>query len=103
MTINNSDLELAGGFIQLEALAQTFHMRERTVLSQGDDLNATFREQQVSTTYNLPPSYLLCMFGIHQRCHRYIPRFDYIVGPSNHITDALSMDFHVLWDKQFSQ
>eukprot|EP00984_Skeletonema_dohrnii_P027723 scaffold17355_cov90-Skeletonema_dohrnii-CCMP3373.AAC.1 len=47
----NSDLELAGGLLQLEAIAQTFDVRERTVLSKGDNLNTTFWERKVL----LPP------------------------------------------------
>ena len=37
--ITNSDLELAGGLIHLEALCQTFDVRERTLLSKTDNLN----------------------------------------------------------------
>ncbi|KAL7523020.1 hypothetical protein ACHAWF_000323, partial [Thalassiosira exigua] len=44
-----------------------------------------------------PPAYLLRLFGIHQRFHRYVPRFDYLSGASNHIADALSRDFHLTW------
>ena len=35
------------------------------------------------------------MFGAHQRFHRYVPRHDYIAGPSNPVADALSRDFHL--------
>ena len=41
-TITNSDLELAGGLLHLEALAQAFDIRERTVLSKTDNLNTLF-------------------------------------------------------------
>jgi len=41
-TITNSDLELAGGLLHLEALAQTFDIRERTVFSKTDNLNTLF-------------------------------------------------------------
>ena len=96
-TISNSDLELAGGLLHLEALTQTFDITERTVLSKGDNLSTTFWERKGSTSSNKPPAYLLRMFGIHQRHHRYIPRFDYISGPSNPIADACSRDFHLSW------
>jgi hypothetical protein len=102
-TITNSDLELAGGLIHLEAIAQTFDTRERTVVSKGDNLNATFWERKGSTTTNSPPAYLLRLFGIHQRYHRYVPRFDYIAGLSNHVADALSRDFHLSMPQVFSQ
>jgi hypothetical protein len=102
-TITNSDLELAGGLIHLEALAQTFDTRERTIVSKGDNLNTTFWERKGSTTTNSPPAYLLRLFGIHQRYHRYVPRFDYLAGLSNHVADALSRDFHLSMGQVFSQ
>ena len=94
-TITNSDLELAGGLLHLDAAAQSFDIRERTVVSKGDNLNTTFWERKGSTTSNSAPAYLLRMFGIHQRYHRYVPRFDYLSGSSNPVADALSRDFHL--------
>ena len=41
-TITNSDLELVRVLLHLEALTQTFDIRERTVLSNTDDLNILF-------------------------------------------------------------
>ena len=96
-TITNSDLELAGGLLHLDAITQCFDIRERTVLSKGDNLSTTFWERKGSTTSDKPPAYLLRLFGIHQRIHRYIPRFDYISGTSNHIADALSRKFDTPW------
>lgn len=96
-TITNSDLELAGGLLHLEALTQAFDITERTILSKGDNLSTTFWERKGSTSSDKPPAYLLRLFGIHQRIHRYIPRFDYISGASNHIADVLSRDFHLPW------
>lgn len=77
--------------------AAYFDVRERTILSKGDYLSTTFWERKGSTTSNKPPAYLLRLFGIHQRIHRYIPRFDYISGQSNHIADALSRTFDKPW------
>ena len=34
-TISNSDLEMAGGLLHLDCAAQTFDIRERTILSRG--------------------------------------------------------------------
>ena len=65
------------------------------MVSKGDNLNTTFWERKCSTTTDSPPAYLLRLFGIHQRYHRYVPRFDYISGTSNFIADALSRDFHL--------
>jgi hypothetical protein len=101
--ITNSDLECAGGLIQLEALAQTFDIRERTVVSKGDNLNTTFWERKGSTTTDSVPAYLLRLFGLHQRFHRYVPRFDYIPGKSNLLADAFSRDFHLSWPDLYSQ
>ena len=94
-TITNSDLEPAGGLLHLEALAQTFDVRERTALSKTDNLNALFWQRKGSTTTDKVPAHLLRMFGAHQRFHRYVPRHDYIAGPSNPVADALSRDFHL--------
>ena len=96
-TISNSDLELAGGLLHLEALAQTFDIRERTVLSKTDNLNTLYWQRKGSATTSKVPAHLLRLFGIHQRYHRYVPRHDYLSGPSNPIADALSRDFHLAW------
>eukprot|EP00804_Cyclotella_cryptica_P004091 CCRYP_019114-RC/>CCRYP_019114-RC protein AED:0.35 eAED:0.10 QI:0/0/0/1/0/0/2/0/352 len=84
-----------GGLIHLDCVAQTLDTGERTLLSKGDNLNTTFWERKGSTTTDSAPAYLLRLFGIHQRFHRYVPRFDYIAGPSNPIADSLSRDFHL--------
>ncbi|KAL3816142.1 hypothetical protein ACHAXA_001629 [Cyclostephanos tholiformis] len=75
----------------------SFDVRERTVLSQGDNLSTTFWERKGSTSTASAPAYLLRLFGIHQRVHSYIPRFDYISGASNHVADSLSRNFHLPW------
>ena len=69
-TISNSDLELAGGLLHLEALAQCFDIRERTVLSKTDNLATLFWQRKGSATTDKVPAYLLRLFGIHQRYHR---------------------------------
>ena len=48
--ISNSDLELAGGLLHLEALAQTFNIRERTILSKTNNLNTLFWQRKRSAT-----------------------------------------------------
>jgi hypothetical protein len=68
-SITNSDLELAGGLLHLDALSQCFDIWEWTVLSKGDNLSTNFWERQGSTSTNSPPAYLLCLFGMHQRFH----------------------------------
>ena len=63
-TISNSDLELAGGLLHLEALAQCFDIRERTVLSKTDNLNALFWQRKGATSSDKVPPHLLRLFGI---------------------------------------
>ena len=40
--ISNSDLELPGGLLHLDEISQCFDIRERAVLSKGDNLSTTF-------------------------------------------------------------
>jgi hypothetical protein len=65
-SITNSDLELAGSLLHLDAPNQCFDIQEWTVLSKGDNLSTTFWECLGSTYTNSPPVYLLCLFGMHQ-------------------------------------
>ena len=99
-TITNSDLELAGGLLHLEILAQYFDIRERTVLSKTDNLATLFWQRKGNTSKSKVPAQLLRIFGIHQRHHRYVPRHDYIPGLSNPMADDASRLFH-LNDSQF--
>ena len=92
-TVTNSDLELAGGLLHLEVLAQYYDIRERTVLSKTDNLATLFWQRKGSATSENVPAYLLRLFGIHQRYHRYVPRHDYISGPSNPMADDASRKF----------
>ena len=94
-TITNSDLELAGGLLHLEALCQHFDVRERTVLSRTDNLATLFWQRKGSATTANAPAHLLRLFGIHQRYHRYVPRHDYISGASNPMADDASRLFHL--------
>ena len=89
-TITNSDLELAGGLLHLDILAQSYDTRERTILSKTDNLATMFWQRKGSATTASAPAHLLRLFGIHQRFHRYVPRHDYIPGPSNPMADDAS-------------
>ena len=64
---DRGDLELAGGLLHLDALSHCFDIRERTVLSKGDNLSTRFWERKGSTTSDKPPAYLLRLFGMHLR------------------------------------
>ena len=52
-TITHSDLDLAGGLLQLEAITQTFGIRERTVLSKEDTLNNTSGNAMAALRHSL--------------------------------------------------
>ena len=99
-TITNSDLELAGGLLHLEAICQHYDVRERTLLSRTDNLATLFWERKGSATTQKAAAHLLRLFGIHQRYHRYVPRHDYISGVSNLMADDSSRLFH-LSDAEF--
>ena len=94
-TVTNSDLELAGGLLHLDIAAQHFDIRERTILSKTDNLATMFWQRKGSATSTKPPAHLLRLFGLHQRFHRYVPRHDYIPGPSNPMADDASRLFHL--------
>ena len=94
-TISNSDLELAGGLLHLQALVQACDARERTMLSKTDNLAALFWQRKGSTSTDKASAHLLRLFGLHQRYHRYVPRHDYLSGPSNPLADASSRLFHL--------
>ena len=101
-TITNSNLELTGGLLHLDAIAQYYDVRERTILSKTGNLATLYWQQKGSATTTEPPAYLLCLFGIHQRFHHYVPRHDYISGISNSMADDAKRLFH-LTDSQFIQ
>ena len=102
-TINNSELELAGGLlqlVQLDIIAHNYDTCECTILSKTDNLATLFWEWNGSTTTTKLPAHLLCLFGIHQRFHHYIPWYDDISGLSNPMADDSLCFFH-LTDSQF--
>ena len=54
----------------MEALAQTFDICERTVLSKTDNLNSLFWQRKASATTDKAPAHLLRLFGFHYRTRR---------------------------------
>ena len=89
-TVTSAEFELAGGLLQLDTLAHCYDIRERTIVSKTDNLNTMFWERKGSCTTDSSPAYLLRLFGIHQRHHRYISRHDYQPGISNKMADDAS-------------
>ena len=95
-TLNNSDLELAGGLLHLDAAAQNYDIHERTVLSRTDNLATLFWQRNGSVTSSKAHAYLLRLFGIHQRYHCYVPaRHNYLPGKSNNLADDSSRLFNL--------
>jgi len=93
--ITNSDLELAGGLLHLDVVARSFDTQERTLLNKTNNLATLYWQRKGSATANNATSQLLRLFGIHQRFHRYVPRHDYISGPSNPLADDASRLFEL--------
>ena len=60
--VTNSDLELAGGLLHFEALAQTFDIHKRTVLSKTENFNTLFWQIAGSVTTDKVPAHLLRLF-----------------------------------------
>ena len=81
-TINNSQLELAGGIAHQDALVQEVDCRERTVAPLGDNIPSVVWRWKGSTTTDGPTAYLLRISSLHQRHHRYLAQPDYISGPA---------------------
>ena len=92
-TITISDLELAGSLLHLDIIAQNYDIRERTILSKTDNMATLFWTRKGSTSTSKVPAYLLRLFGIHQRYHRYVPRYDYEPGQTNSLADDASRRF----------
>ena len=88
--INNSDLELAGGVFQHCCAADSYDVREQTVLSCTDNSAGMWRMRKGSATCTSPPAHLLRLQAVHQRHHHYVPRHDFVSGVDNDISDVLS-------------
>ena len=89
-TINNSELELAGGFWHDEVAAQCFDVRHRTLKSHTDNLATLFWHRKGSVTTTSPTATLLRQRALHQRFHRYLSLKDYLPGPLNTMADDAS-------------
>ena len=99
-TITNSDLELAGGLLHLQATVQSYDVRERIIDNKTDNLATMFWQRKGSASTDKAPAHLLRLHGIHQRIHRYVARHDYMPGVQNWMADDASRLFH-LSDKKF--
>ena len=91
----NSYLELAGGLLYLDNQAQTLNIRERTCLIKTDNIATLYWQRKGNTRTEKVSTYLLCLFGIHQKFHRYVPRHDYLTVKYNPLADELPRLFHI--------
>ena len=71
--INNSDLDLAGGVFQHCCMADSYDVRERTLLSRTENSAGMWWMRKGSATCTSPPAHLLRLQAVHQRHHRYVP------------------------------
>ena len=86
-TVNKSELELAGGIIHSDCVAQCFVVTDRTVFSRTDNTSGLWWQRKGSATCTYAPAHLLRLQAMHQRFHRYVPRIDLSSGVDNVIFD----------------
>jgi len=73
-TITNSNLELAGGLLHLQATAQSYDVCERTIDNKADNAATMFRQRKGSASTEKAPAHFPRLHGIHQRIRRYAAR-----------------------------
>ena len=86
-TFNNSELELAGGVVHSNCVAQCFVVKERTTLARTDNTSGLWWQRKGSATCTSAPAHLLRLQEMHQRFHCYAPRVDFVSGVDNLISD----------------
>ena len=89
-TVKNSELELAGGVVHSDCVAQCFLVNERTTLLRTDNTAVLRWQHKGSSTCTSTPAHLLRLQSMHQRFHRYVPRVDFIIRVDNLISDRPS-------------
>ena len=89
-TVNNSELELAGGVVHSDCVAQCFVVKERTTLARTDNTAGLWWQRKGSATCTSVPAHLLRLQVMHQRFHRYVPCVDFVSGVNNLISDRPS-------------
>ena len=89
-TVNDSELELAGGVVHSDCVAQCFVVMERTILARTDNTAGLWWQRKGSATCTSAPAHLLRLQAIHQRFHHYVPRVDFISRVDNLISDWTS-------------
>ena len=70
-TITNSALKLAGGILQLDAIYQSYDVRDRTIDIKTVNLGTIFWQRKGSASKNSSPAHLRRLHGMHQRLQEY--------------------------------
>ena len=94
-SVNNSQLELAGGIAHNDVLQQLVNCSGRTIVPLGDNTAATVWQHKGSAMTSGPTAYLLRVSSLHQRHYRYLSKADYIAGPVNQMADDCSRLWHL--------
>ena len=89
-TVNNFELELAGGLLHSDCVSQWFVVKERTTLLRTGNTSGIWGQRKGSTTCTSAPAHLLQLQAMHQRFHRYIPHIDFVSGVDDLISDCTS-------------
>ena len=89
-TVDNSELELAGGVAHSDCVAQCFVVKEQTTLARTDNTAGLWWQHKGSATCTSAPAHLLRLQAMHQRFHRYFPRVNFVSGVDNLISDRPS-------------
>jgi hypothetical protein len=94
-SITNSDLELAGVICHQDIVAAQTDCRELTLATLCDNTPAVAWIKKGSVSNNSSAAYLLRVFALHQRHHRYLTEVSHIPGVINTMADDASRLWHL--------
>jgi len=94
-TVNNSQLEFAGGLAHQDVLVQAFNCDGQTIAPLGDNTPSGVWHHKGSTTGSGITACLLGINSLHQRHYRYLAKESYISGPANQMADDCSRLWHL--------
>ena len=89
-TVNNSELELAGGVVHSDCVTKCFVVKEWNTLARTDNTAGLWWQRKGSATCTSAPAHLLRLQAMHQRFHRYVPPVDFVSEVYNLISDRPS-------------
>jgi hypothetical protein len=84
-TMTNIELELAGGVAQMNVLAQTFDVQEKTVHNLSDNVATVWWQRKGSVSSPGPTSHFIKIQALHQHHFSYVPLYNYILGGQYHV------------------